>query len=75
VIGVPDEKWGEVGKAVIALQPGAVVDKAQVLEFLTKRLAHYKIPRYVTFVDDVPKNSVGKIVAQDVIKAYGQPQD
>lgn len=75
VIGVPDEKWGEVGKAVIALKPGKQATKEDVLAFLNTRLAHYKIPKYVTFVPEVPKNSVGKIVAQDVIKMYGKPED
>lgn len=75
VIGVPDEKWGEVGKAVIALKPGKKASKEQVIAFLNTRLARYKIPKYVTFVNEVPKNSVGKIVAQDVIKAYGKPED
>ncbi|HYE11328.1 MAG TPA: AMP-binding protein [Patescibacteria group bacterium] len=75
VIGVPDEKWGEVGKAVIALKPGKQAVKEQVIAFLNARLARYKIPRYVTFVPEVPKNTVGKIVAQDVVKLYGKPED
>ena len=75
VIGVPDEKWGEVGKAVIALKPGKQAAKDQVIAFLNTRLARYKIPRYITFVSEIPKNSVGKIVAQDVVKMYGKPED
>jgi fatty-acyl-CoA synthase len=75
VIGVPDEKWGEAGKAVIAVKPGKTLTKEQVTSFLKSRLAHYKVPRYVTFVSEVPKNSVGKIVAQDVVKMYGKPED
>lgn len=75
VIGVPDEKWGEVGKAVIALKPGKQVAKEQIVAFLDTRLARYKIPKYVTFVSEVPKNSVGKIVSQDVVKQYGKPED
>lgn len=75
VIGVPDEKWGEVGKAVIALKAGKQVNKEQIIAFLNTRLARYKIPKYVTFVSEVPKNSVGKIVSQDVVKQYGRPED
>ena len=75
IIGVPDEKWGEVGKAIIALKPGKQASKEQVIAFLNTRLARYKIPRYVTFVPEVPKNSVGKIVAQDVVKMYGKSED
>lgn len=75
VIGVPDEKWGEVGKAVVSLKPGMTIDKAGILAELNGKLARYKIPRYVTFVDDIPKNNVGKIVVHQIQKLYGQPED
>jgi fatty-acyl-CoA synthase len=75
VIGVPDEKWGEVGKAVVSLKPGMTIDKAGILAGLNGKLARYKIPKYVTFVEDVPKNSVGKIVVAEVQKAYGKAED
>lgn len=75
VIGVPDEKWGEVGKAVISLKEGMTLSKSQIIEFLNTKLARYKVPKYVTFVEEVPKNSVGKIVSQEVIKKYGKPED
>ena len=75
VIGVSDPKWGEVGKAIIAFKPGKVVSKEQVLDFLKTRLASYKVPKYVISVKEVPKNSVGKIVLQEVVHLYGKPQD
>lgn len=75
VIGVPDEKWGEVGKAVISLKPGKYLNKEDVISYLKKKLAHYKIPKYVTFVTEVPKNSVGKIVSAKVVKLHGKPED
>ncbi|HRW25171.1 MAG TPA: long-chain fatty acid--CoA ligase [Spirochaetia bacterium] len=75
VIGVPDEKWGEVGKAVIALKPGASIDKAGVQAALAGRLARFKVPKYVAFVKAVPKNSVGKIVSSDAQRLYGRPVD
>lgn len=75
VIGVPDEKWGEVGKAIVSLKPGMVADKAAILAELSGRLARYKIPKYVTFVDDVPKNNVGKIVVAEIQKQYGEAVD
>lgn len=71
VIGVPDDKWGEVGKAVISLRPGKTLTKQAVLDFLNERLARYKVPRYIQFIDDVPKNNVGKIENARVIKLYG----
>jgi fatty-acyl-CoA synthase len=75
VFGVSDEKWGEVGKAVISLKAGMKLDKEGVLSALKGRLAHYKIPRYVTFVEDIPKNNVGKIVLTKIIEVYGKPED
>jgi len=75
VIGVPDEKWGEVGKAVVALKPGAIIDKAGVVAALAGKLARFKVPRYVAFVNAVPKNSVGKIVSSDAQRLYGKPVD
>ena len=75
VIGVPDEKWGEVGKAVVSLKPGMTIDKAGILSALNGKLARYKIPKYVTFVDDIPKNNVGKIVVHEIQKAYGKAED
>ena len=75
VIGVPDEKWGEVGKAVVSLKPGMTIDKAGILTALNGKLARYKIPKYVTFVDDIPKNNVGKIVVHEIQKAYGKAED
>lgn len=75
VFGVPDEKWGEVGKAVLSLKPGMSATKEEILSFLSKKIAHYKVPKYITFVDDVPKNSVGKIVVKQVTALYGEPRD
>ena len=75
VIGVPDEKWGEVGKAVVSLKPGMTIDKEGILAGLNGKLARYKIPKYVTFVDDIPKNNVGKIVVHEIQKAYGKAED
>lgn len=75
VFGVPDEKWGEVGKAVVSLKPGMEITKEQMLAALNGKLARYKIPKYVTFVDDVPKNNVGKIVVKQVTDLYGKAED
>lgn len=51
------------------------IDKAGILEALNGKLARYKIPKYVTFVDDIPKNNVGKIVVHEIQKAYGKAED
>src|SRR5690606_24511464 len=61
VVGVPDEKWGEVGCAFIVTRPGMTVTAEELREFLRPRLAKYKIPVYFEFVDDLPKTGSGKI--------------
>ncbi len=75
VIAVPDKKWGEVGKAVISLEEGAKLEKDEIINFLKEKLAGYKIPKYVAFVKEIPKNSVGKIVSSQIEKEYGKPED
>jgi fatty-acyl-CoA synthase len=62
VIGVPDEKWGEVGKALIVPAADVESDPRVVLDFLASRLARYKVPRSVEFVDALPRNASGKIL-------------
>jgi acyl-CoA synthetase (AMP-forming)/AMP-acid ligase II len=60
VIGVPDERLGEVGKAFVIRRPGATLTEQDVLAFAKERLANYKLPRHVEFRDDVPRNATGK---------------
>jgi len=61
IIGVPDEKWGEVGKAYIVLKPGEGMSEQEFLQFLRGKVAKYKIPKYVEYVEDLPKTASGKI--------------
>lgn len=62
VIGVPHEKWGEVGRAFVVLKPGANLDEAAVLEHCGSQLARYKVPKDVRFIDTLPHNATGKIL-------------
>ncbi|MEU4162436.1 long-chain fatty acid--CoA ligase [Actinoplanes sp. NPDC026670] len=61
VVGVPDEKWGEVGRAFVVPMPGASLTPADVPAFLSGRLARYKIPVYVDVVDDLPRTGSNKV--------------
>lgn len=62
VIGVPDERWGEVGRAFVVLRPGVELDTEGVLAHLNSRLARYKLPRSVEFRSELPHNASGKLL-------------
>ena len=62
VIGVPDERLGEVGKAFIVLRAGAELDEQAVIAYTREHLANFKTPRSVEFVDALPRNPGGKVV-------------
>ncbi|MRH88968.1 long-chain-fatty-acid--CoA ligase [Nocardia sp. SYP-A9097] len=72
VIGVPDELWGEVGKAVVVLVDGAHATADDLLAFLRERLAGFKVPKYVEFTADLPITGSGKIRKTDVRQLYGR---
>jgi fatty-acyl-CoA synthase len=61
VIGVTDARWGEVGHAAIRLRPAQTLDQADLGAFLRGRLAAYKIPKYLSLVDDFPRTAAGKV--------------
>jgi fatty-acyl-CoA synthase len=61
VVGYPDVKLSEVAVAYLRLEPGAALTEAQVLEHCRGRIASFKIPRHVFFVDEFPMTSSGKI--------------
>jgi fatty-acyl-CoA synthase len=62
VVGVPDEKWGEVGRALVVLRDGSTATPDEILAFLDGRLARYKIPRAVVLVDALARNASGKLL-------------
>lgn len=62
VIGVPDERWGEVGRAYVVVRAGADLDEAALLAHLDGRLARYKLPRSIVFMPELPHNASGKLV-------------
>ena len=70
VIPVTDEKWGEVPKALVILRPGMSATEAEIIEFTRARISHYKCPRTVEFITDLPKTATGKILKKDLRKQY-----
>jgi acyl-CoA synthetase (AMP-forming)/AMP-acid ligase II len=74
-IGVPDDQWGEAVKAVVSLQPGTSATEAELIEWCRERLAHFKCPRSVDFVDALPRNPTGKILKRDLRAAYWKDRD
>jgi fatty-acyl-CoA synthase len=61
VVGLPDDKWGEVAVAVIVKKPNSPQDSPDVMALLDGRLARYKLPRRVVFCDSLPKTALGKV--------------
>ena len=61
LVGVPHDKWGEVGRACLVIAPGADFSEESFRAFLAERLASYKLPRSVEVLDELPKTAIGKI--------------
>ena len=72
VIGVPDPRWGEVGKACVVLKPGTTAAEDDLIVFLRERLAGYKVPKSVTFLDALPISAAGKILKRDLRELYAK---
>jgi acyl-CoA synthetase (AMP-forming)/AMP-acid ligase II len=72
VIGVPDERWGEQVKAVVA---GEQLDVDKLMEFCREHLAHYKCPRSVDVVEALPRNATGKILKRSLREPYWRDRD
>jgi fatty-acyl-CoA synthase len=75
VIGVPDDRWGEVGRAVVVLRAGAVAAEADVLGFLDGQIARYKIPKSVRFTAELPRTATGKIAKKLLRENHGAASD
>ncbi|MGY5050665.1 o-succinylbenzoate--CoA ligase [Streptomyces sp. 900105755] len=73
VIGVPDDTWGEVPRAVVVPREGTVLDPDEVLASLAGRLAKYKLPKSVVLADELPRTASGKLLKARVRKHYGSP--
>jgi long-chain acyl-CoA synthetase len=72
VIGVPDEKWGEAIRAVVATRNGSIITEAELIEWCRDRMTHFKCPASVVFVDTLPKGGTGKVQKSALRDRFGQ---
>lgn len=70
VLGVPDERWGEVGLAVVVPKSSDALDPAELGTFLRERLARYKVPKQIRLAAELPKSGAGKILKSRLLEAY-----
>ncbi len=75
VIGVPDERWGEAVKAVVVLKPGASADAAGITAYARDRIAGYKLPKSVDFIEALPRNPTGKVLRRELRAPYWEGRE
>lgn len=75
VIGIPDEKWGEAVKAIVVPKPGTSPDPADIIAFARTRIAGFKCPKTVDFIDALPRNPSGKILRRTLREPYWAGRD
>jgi len=75
VIGVPDDTWGEAVKACVVLKPGAKASAGEIIEFMRTRIAHYKCPKSIDFLEAIPRNPTGKILKRVLREPYWRGQE
>ena len=73
VIGVPHPRWQEAGRALVVLREGQTTDEAALIAFCEGKLARYKIPRSVRFVDALPRTAAGKVLKRELQRDHGEP--
>jgi acyl-CoA synthetase (AMP-forming)/AMP-acid ligase II len=73
VIGVPDPEWGQEPRALVVLKKGKTANADEIIEFCHTRLAGFKRPRSVIFLDSLPRNPMGKVLRKKLREEYGQP--
>jgi len=72
VIGIYDEEWGELPKAICVLKKGQACEDIEIMEYCRTRLASYKRPRSVVFINELPRNAMGKVIKRDLREKYNK---
>ncbi len=67
-VGIPDERWGEAVKGYIVLRDGQTATEQEILDYCHARMARYKVPKYVEFRRELPKNMIGKVLRRELIQ-------
>lgn len=75
VIGVPNERWGESVKAIVVLKPGETATEEEIIEYCIERMARYRRPRSIDFLDDLPRNPSGKILKRIIRQQYWKGEE
>ena len=70
VVGVPDQKWGEAVRAIVVLKPGQRATEQEIIQFCKEKIAHYKAPKSIDFVDALPRTGSGKIHKKNLRDKY-----
>jgi len=71
VVGLPDKKWGQLVKAVVRLKPKTVATEQEIREYCRKHLASFQVPKSVSFLEELPRESAyGKVRRDELVKMY-----
>ena len=73
VIGVPDEKWVEVGRAIVVRPPGSEITETEIINHCRTNLARFKVPQSVVFIEEIPHNATGKVLKRELRELHGEP--
>jgi acyl-CoA synthetase (AMP-forming)/AMP-acid ligase II len=73
VVGIPDPQWGEKVVAAVVAEPGGELDPDTIKAFCKEHLHDWKCPKEILFIDDIPRNTMGKVLKHEVKKLFGVP--